>query len=224
MKTYTVKFGTGNPTLLTGLTPTLTLFARADTGATLAAPSFTEAVAGWGIYQFQWGTTTPIIFLADGFTSGLGANRYISGQLDPSDRSDEYGTSLVAVSSSLVALGTTNVALGTTNVALGTTNVALGTTNVALGTTNVALGTSIYALDQTLLLGISIIGDTTSLIGDDVTDPTTLFGYLKRALEVNEGQQNFTKAAGSWTILDRTGATTLRTRTVTNSASTVIRS
>lgn len=194
MKTYTVKFTSGNPTTTTGLAPTLSLFARADTGATLAAPSFTEAVSGWGIYQFQWGTTTPIIFLADGMTTSLGSNRWITGQLDPADRADEYGNTMIAI----------------------------GTTLVAIGTSLTAQGNSIIAAAGPTLVGL--VGNLSSAIGDANTDPSTLFGYLKRALEVMEGQQTFTKLAGSWNILDRTGATTLRTRTISNSASTVIRS
>lgn len=205
MKTYTVRFNSGNPTLVTGLNPTLPYFSVANTGQTLVGPTISEINSGWGIYQFQWGTTTPIAFLADGATSSLGSNRYVTGQLDPSDRSDEYGTTLVAI---------------------GTSNIALGTTNVALGTTNVAIGTSILSAVGGSALNslVTLIGSTLSSFGDSVTDPNTLFGYLRRNMELMEGQQNYLKGAGSWNMYDRSGATLLRTRTIANSVSTVIRS
>lgn len=249
MKNYLLNFAAANSTLVTGLSPTMVLFANMSTGATLVGPTITEAVSGWGLYTFQWGATTPIVFQCDGATSGLGGFRYIKGSLDPADRADEYGNTLVAIGNSGIALGITNVAIGTSIYALeqtlGSTLVAIGNSGIALGITNVAIGTSIYALEQTLgstLVGIgntvsaigstitglgsslnALIGTTASIIGDSSTDPSTLFGYLKRNLEITEGQQLFTKSSGAWNMLDRTGATTLRTRTITNSASTVIR-
>lgn len=251
MKTYTLRFGSGNPTLLTGLAPTLSLFSVANTGATLIGPTVTEITTGWGLYQFQWGTTTPIVFLADGNTSSITSGRYVTGQLDPADRSDEYGNTLVAIGNTLIfnapagmgsslsalgltltAIGNSNISLGITNVALGTSNIALGVTNVALGTTNVAIGITDIAIGTTILAALggltfplnSVIGGPSSIIGDNVTDPNTLYGYLRRNLEITEGQQLFTKASGSWNMLDRTGASLLRTRTIANSVSTVIRS
>lgn len=153
------------------------------------------------------------------------------------------GTTNVALGTTNVALGTTNVALGTTGVALGITNVALGTTNVALGNTavalgisnfafggsNIALGTTNVALGTTitsLLNGLSsplilAIGTTASLTGDDSTSPVTLFGYLKRIRELHEGNQSFVKSTGVQTQFDRTGATTLYSKTITNNASLV---
>jgi hypothetical protein len=235
MKNYLLNFASANSTLVSGLAPTFVLFARTDTGATFVGPTITEAVSGWGLYTFQWGATTPIVFLCDGATSGLGSFRYIKGSLDPADRADEYGNTLVAIGNTLIfntpanmggtltAIGNTLTAIGNSTyaaeLAQGSTMQAIGSTLNAIGISNIALGTSIYAS-----VGPSLIGTTSSLIGDSATDPTTLFGYLKRALEVQEGQQQFLKASGSWTMLDRTGATTLRTRTIANSASTVIRS
>ncbi len=172
MKNYLLNFASANATLVTGLSPTMVLFANMNTGATIAPPSITEAVTGWGLYTFQWGTTTPIVFMCDGATSGLGSFRYIKGSLDPADRADEYGTSLVALGTSNIALGTTNMALGTSNIAIGTTNIAFGTSNFALGTSNIALGmtsvaigTSIYALEQTLGSTLVAIGNTSIALG-----------------------------------------------------------
>ncbi len=182
MKTYWVRFGGGDPRTTSGLSPTFLLFYN-NLGSVITPPAISEIAASSGLYSFAWGTSVPMAFLIDGATTGLGSvNRYITGSLDPADRADEYGNTLVAI------------------------------------------GNSTYASSVSLSFGISGIGSPTSPIGDSVTDPTTLFGYLKRALEVSEGQQLFTKIAGTWNMLDRTGATTLRTRTITNSASTVIRS
>lgn len=261
MKTYSMRFGAGDPRTYTGLAPTMLIFVNMSSGATLAAPAVTESLTGSGVYQFQWGTTTPIAFLADAATTSPGAqSRYVVGQLDPADRSDEYGTSLMAFGASLVALGTTNIgfgvsnfALGTTSVAIGTTNIgfgvsniALGTTSVALGSTNlgygvsnlaigttilagqVALGNSVIALGNSLaVIGVSLnvimtaIGSTASSFGDSATDPATLFGYLKRVQENLEGDSNYVKVSGLWTILDRTSGTTFVQKTITNSATMV---
>lgn len=257
-KSYFLRFGTGDPRTLTGLAPTFLIFESA--GATIAPPSISEALTGSGIYTFTWGTTTAIAFLVDAATTSPGAaGRYVTGSLDPADRIDEVGTTLVAIGISNIALGTTNVALGTTNVALGVTSIAqgntmigLGTTavalgitnigfgssNIALGTTNVAIGTTIYALEQnigTTLVAIGntgfaigtslygLIGTTASLIGDSSTDPSTLFGYLKRLAELDQGQETFNKSTGALTMLDRTGATTLVTRVIANNATMVIK-
>jgi hypothetical protein len=151
------------------------------------------------------------------------------------------GTTAVALGTSNVALGTTSVALGTTNVALSTTIVAIGTTNFALGTTAVALGTSavssgitavalgntILALSTSNFAGnsslLALIGDTSSSFGTEAVDPTTLFGYLKRMQEFNEGDQSFNKTSGVWTIQAR-NTSLIATRTLSNSSSEVTRS
>lgn len=299
MKTYSVQFGAGDPRQFTGLSPTLLIFVNIASGATLVAPSFAEALTGSGLYKFQYGTTTPISFLADAATTSPGTQgRYVAGQIDPSDRSDEYGTTLVAIGSTLFGQGVTNIALGTTSVAIGTTltgygvtlqalgttifgqgvtNIALGTSNVALGTSNIALGVSnlaqgltalgygvtnfgfgvsgfaqgstlfgygvsIYAqvqamgntltaIGNTVSVGgisfgalLDLIGSTASSFGDQTTDPATLFGYLKRVQENLEGDSNYVKVSGIWTILDRSGATTLIVKTIANNATLVAKS
>src|SRR4051812_29867765 len=99
-------------------------------GATLAAPAISETLTGSGLYQFQYGTTQPISFIADGATSSVSSARYVRGLLDPADRADEFGTTLVA-------LGTTNIGLGTTLSGIGfslTASVAsLGSTGSTFG-------------------------------------------------------------------------------------------
>lgn len=173
-----MRFGSGDPRAFTGLNATFLLFKLSD-GTNVTSPGITEVPSATGLYYFNWGTTTSISFLADAATTSPGADgRYVAGSLDPSDRIDEYGTTLVAIGMTNFALGTTNVALGTTNVALGTTNVALGNSNIALGnsnialgntniafgTTNVALGTSNFALGTSnLAIAVSIYALSTSL-------------------------------------------------------------
>lgn len=263
MKTYSVQFGIGDPRTYTGLTPTLLIFVNLASGATLVAPAFSEALTGSGLYKFQYGTTTPIGFLADAATTSPGTQgRYVAGQIDPADRSDEYGTTLVAIGATLFGQGVTNIALGTTAVAIGTTNIGYGVTNLAVGTTNFALGTSgvalgvsnlaqgltmlgygvsIYAQVQSMGVSLTAIGDslagiglslsifipsigsTASSFGDSTTDPSTLFGYLKRIQENLEGDSQYVKVTGLWTILDRTSGTTLAQKTITNNATLVIK-
>lgn len=179
--------------------------------------------------------------------------RYLSGILDPVDAVNEQAATLTAYGMTNFALGTTSVALGTTNVALATSCVALGTTAVAIGTTNlgyglsnIALGTTNVALNITLtgyaasiyaqaltLADIqggtlsqaiyAAIGTTASVIGDDTTDPGTLYGLLKRLQEFNEGNQTFNKTTGAWAIASR-GATTLANKTLSNNNTQVTKS
>lgn len=229
MINYLLQFGTGDPRTFTGLAPTFLIYKDKD-GNNVTPPGITEVPSSTGLYYFTWGTTTNIAFLADAATTSPGtAGRYISGMLDQSDRIAEIGSSLVALGNTSVALGVTNVALGTTAIALGATGVAIGTTNTAIGNTGVAIGASGAALGTTIvsmLSGISSalllsIGSTASLIGDSTTNPVDLFGYLKRVGELYQGNQQFIKGAGTLTQYDRTGATTLYSKTIANNASLV---
>lgn len=256
-----MRFGAGDPRTYTGLSPTMLIFVNMTTGATLAAPAVSESLTGSGIYQFQWGTTTPIAFLADAATTSPGAQgRYVAGQLDPADRSNEYGTTLVAIGTTNIALGTTAVYLsnaasaigqtltqaqanlGTTLIAIGTTNIALGTTAVYLsnagtavgqtltqiqtnmGTTLVSIGNTLAGIGTSLSIIVPAIGSTASSFGNSTTDPGTLFGYLKRIQENLEGNSNFVKVSGIWSISDRASSVTLAVKTIVNSATMVQKS
>lgn len=250
MKNYLLNFASANSTLVTGLAPTMVMFARMDTGATLAAPAITEFVTGFGLYTFQYGATTPIAFLCDGATTSLGSFRFIKGSIDPADRSDEYGNTLVAIGNSnislgtsaiasltnlgstLVAVGNTSIALGITNVALGTTSLAfeanLGITLVAIGNTSITLGMSIFAISSslaaqgtTIVVSVAGIGSTASSFGTNSADPVDVFGYLKRIQENLEGNSSFTKVSGAWSILSRGSSQLLAAKTITNGASLV---
>ncbi len=191
-KTYYVRFGSGDPRPNFGLSPTFLIFNNA--GSAITPPSISAVTGATGFYSFTYGTTTPIVFLLDGATTGLSNNdRYVSGAIDPADRSDEYGTTLAAYGLTAIALGTTNVALGTTTVALGTTTVALGTTTIAfgvtlqsywtgagstlaaLGTTGVALGTTAIAYGvSNIALGTSNVALGTTILAGLVNQGSTL--------------------------------------------------
>lgn len=238
MKTYFLSFGSGDPRQFAGLAPTFLMF-KLSNNTNVTPPSISEIGTSSGIFTFDWGTTTPIAFLADAATTSPGPTaRYVVGSLDPSDRADEYGITLTAIGTSNIALGTTNVALGTTNVALGITNFALGTTAVAIGSTGVAIGTTAVAigisgiaLGNTILsymAGLSspvliAIGSTSSSFGSTSSDPVDLFGYLKRLLENFEGNETFIKSTGALSIYTRGSSTLLAVKTIANSVSAVIK-
>lgn len=65
------------------------------------------------------------------------------------------------------------------------------------------------------------IGLITDPIGDNSTEPSTLFAYVRRIKEWLEGDSTFTKSNGQWECKDSTGATTLSVKTVTDNGSTV---
>lgn len=237
-----------DPRTYPSLAPTFLTFKNAVTGADISKPAISQ-LSTTGVYTFLYNATVPTYFLLDGITTTTATDRYVFGIIDPVQQVDNQlsilSVSLLAAHSTLAALGTTSVALGTTSVALGNTNAALGTTSVALGTTalagitlNFQLGTSLAAASTSLtaqavtilsyvsIAGagnatiIGLIGTASSAIGSTSIDPTDLFGYLKRAQEFREGNQTFSKTAGTWSISSR-GNTLLATKTLTNSSTTV---
>lgn len=62
------------------------------------------------------------------------------------------------------------------------------------------------------------IGYNTDSFGNASIDPTTVMGFVKRLQEFLEGDANFNKVSGQWTILDRTGGVTLAQKTLTNTS------
>ena len=64
---------------------------------------------------------------------------------------------------------------------------------------------------------IGFLGDS---YGSTLLDPTSALGYLRRSLELWEGQASFNKQTGVWTIFDRGGTLALRFRTLTNVSTT----
>jgi hypothetical protein len=226
MKTYWLRFGFGDPRVYTGLAPTLLIF-KDNSGTNVTPPSVAEVGSGTGLYAFSFGTTVPIGFLADAATTSPGAaGRYVAGSIDPADRADEYGNTLVAIGTTNIALGTANSAIGTTilaSIPSGLTLTALGNSLVALGTTNVALSTTILANSSTIVVVVSGLGSTASSFGDSTTDPVDLFGYIKRTLEILEGNQSYIKPSGALSIYSRGSSVLLASKTITNSVTTVIK-
>lgn len=244
-RSYWLSFGSS---AVSGLAPTFIVF-KTTTGANGTPPSISEPGSA-GLYRFDYDASlTQIAFICWGATTSLAfSDAYVQGVLDPYDTFGVTLNAAYAAGVTSVALGTTSVALGTTSVALGTTSVAIGLTGVAIGTSGIALGTTSVALGTTAVAGIgfmgttlvaigdslstfsasmgalgSLIGNTSSVIGDNATDPTTVFGFLKRAQETREGDETYTKATGVLQIFDRTGATLLRSQTIAESAATVTR-
>lgn len=248
-KTYSMQFGAGDPRTYTGLSPTFLIFTNISSGATVTPPTITEALTGSGLYRFTWGTTTPIAFLADAATTSPGSQgRYVTGQIDPADRADEYGATIVALGITSVALGTTNMGFGVTSISYlsgigttlttmagtGITNIALGTTAVALGTTIlagqinmaqtlIAIGSSFVAFGTSLTVTVAGIGSTASSFGTNASDPVDLFGYMKRIQENLEGNSSFTKLTGAWSIYNRGASVLLASKVVANNSSQVIK-
>lgn len=247
MKNYGVRFGSGDPRTFTGLSPTFLFFVNMATGATVTPPSIAELFANTGVYNFSWGTTTPIAFLVDAATTTPGANgRYVSGQLDPSDRGDEYAATMIAIGTSQISQGVSILAFGSSLTAFGVTSLAYSSSQIALGTSTLTqlintgatlwvIGTSIYgqgvsmnALGVTILSSVNNniagIGSTASSFGTASTDPVDLFGYLKRIQENLEGNNTYNKVSGAFTMLSRGSSYTLANKTITNSVSLVTKS
>lgn len=224
MKFYQISFGTGDPRTYTGLSPTMLYFVNMTSGATVTPPSIAEVITGSGLYQFQYGTTQPISFIADGATTSVASARYVRGLIDPADRADEYGTTLVAIGTSHIAQGNTMIAIGTSHIAQGNTLFSLGTTAVALGITNVAIGTTLTGMGQTITVNVTGVGTAGSTFGGISTDPIDMFGYMKRMQEFLEGNAAFDKSSGSWSLYSRGSSTLLRTKTLANATTGITKS
>jgi hypothetical protein len=56
-------------------------------------------------------------------------------------------------------------------------------------------------------------------IGSTASDPSTVIGYLKRALEFWEGNAQYIKSTGTWNIYSRGSTTLLRVKNLTNNTS-----
>ena len=55
-------------------------------------------------------------------------------------------------------------------------------------------------------------------IGSTAIDPTTVIGFVKRLQELLEGDASFLKSTGEWQIFDRGGTLLLRSKQLTNTA------
>lgn len=175
---------------VSGLAPTFIQF-RSTAGSTLAPPSISEP-GTFGMYLFNYDPITQIAFICDGATSGLAfQDRYVQGVLDPFD---QFGVTMVAQGNSLIAQGNSLFAFGASIYAQG----------VSLSARGVSLST--------------LVGDTTSSYGTNSADPTTIFGFLKRAQETREGNETYTKASGLLDIYSRGSSQLMIEKTIADSS------
>lgn len=92
----------------------------------------------------------------------------------------------------------------------------------ATGATILSAITLSYGLSVTGMLSLDAkIGSTASSFGGTAVDPGTLYGYLKRLQEFNEGNSTFNKSTGVWDIYSRGSSTLLIEKTLSDAASTV---
>lgn len=199
---YFVVFGSGNPTSKSGLAPTFITFIS-PAGSAGTPPSISEP-GSKGLYKFSYDASlTMIAFTLDGATTGLAnSDRYVSGILEAQD---QFGITLAAIGTSLTAFGNTAIAIGNSGIALGVSHIAQGNTLIALGQSSALF---------------SFIGSTASSFGSTSLDPVDLFGFLKRAQEINEGNETFTKSSGLLDFYSRGSSTLLREKTIIDSTTT----
>lgn len=116
-KNYVVQFGSGNPSSLTGLTPTFIVF-RAVPGGGLTTPPAIAEVASTGLYTFSYEPVGGVAFVIDGGAAITSVARYVAGNLDPVDAVDERIATLTGNVSTLSAfvpsIGTTADSFGST--------------------------------------------------------------------------------------------------------------
>lgn len=68
------------------------------------------------------------------------------------------------------------------------------------------------------------IGEQYDSFGSTSVDPSTLTGYAKRNLEFEEGDAQFNKTSGDWSIYNRGATTLLRTKNIVNTSGDVEKS
>lgn len=205
---YFMTFGAGDPRQFFGLSPTFLIFKQLD-GTSVTPPSISEVGLSTGIYGFTYGVTNPISFLADAATTSPGTQlRYVTGSLDPSNRIDFYGVSILAQG---VSIGAQNVSLISQGVSIISQGISLASQSVSL----TAQGISILAAINASGSGLSLsIGSTASSYGTSAADPVDIFGYLKRLQELLEGNASFTRQSQAWNLYSRGSTTLLRTKII----------
>ncbi len=202
---YFVSFGSGDPSANTGLLPTFTVF-RSPAGLT-TPPSISE-LATTGLFHFQYEPFGGLAFVIDGATTGLvDADRYVVGAVGFDD------TTYQGVSFN--SWGITNIFVNVSTIGAGVSIAAFGVTLNFQNISTVGAGVSTIQ---------SRLGTPSDAIGDASTNPTTIFGFLLRAENVAEGQSLYTKSSGVWDIKDKTGATTLASRTIADTVGTITKS
>lgn len=205
-KTYWFQFGSQDPRSYTGLSPTFIQFVN-QLGATLSPPGITESPAGFGFYRANYtvGASTSVAFLIDGGATLSNTVRYISGNIFGNENLDYVGSTLLAIGSTTSGIGITLTGVGITLTGIGNTLSGLGSTVSGFGDL------------------AALIGNTTSSFGSTNVDPGSLFGYVKRAQEVLEGNQTYLKSSGAWAIYSRGSSTLLATKTLSQDVTGVTR-
>lgn len=194
-KNYIIQFSNGNPTLWIGLSPTFTVFKAVPGGTDVTPPGITQIPTNTGLFYFTYGATSSIAFVIDGATTSLtSSERYITGNLDPADNIDGIVGNTVMGGMSLLATGITGLASGISALSLGVSAVSV------------------------------LIGTTASSFGNTATDPSDLFGYLKRLQEWNEGNSIFNKSTSLWDIYSRGSSTLLAEKSLVDSQGLVTKS
>lgn len=208
MAFYWARFGSGAPSTSSGLNPTFISFVN-NAGQTLAPPSITELFTGTGLYGFSYTPTVPIAFTLDGATTGLqNSVRYVAGSLNPQDD----------LTTALANLGTTMLS-GITFIVGQNFSLTTQVTNLSTQVSNLGLSSLVgYSnLSVSIAAIATSIGSTASSYGDDVTDPTTVFGFLKRSQEFWEGNEIYFKNTGILDFFARGSTTTLlREKTISD--------
>lgn len=105
-KSYLVRFGSGDPTSFSGLSPTFIQWRLLDTGGSTTPPGITEIASGCGLYRFEYNPLpdTPIAFVLDGGSTITDTgSRYLVGSLDTIQQVDEV------VGFSTDSVGSTNI-------------------------------------------------------------------------------------------------------------------
>ncbi len=155
-----------------------------------------------GTTLIGYGTTSVFgisTIIGYGFTTNFGISTILG-----------YGSTLTFGMSSLLSSSVSLMAQGVSLTAQGLTSFGQGTSLLALGTTSTA-----YAIQAGLA-----IGSTASSYGSTSIDPVDLYGFLKRARELAEGNQIYTKATGILDLYVRGGATLLIEKTISDTAAT----
>ena len=231
---YWMTFGASN---VSGLAPTFIQW-RTTAGGSLAPPSISEPGSGGG-YMFAYNALTQIFFQCDGATSGLSFNdRYVFGVVDPSDN---FGFTLSSMAATMAnfapvvisgySAGVAGLSQGIQSYSLVVQNYSLGIQNYSLivqGLSLAAINVDSYSLSVSMfslaIQGASLLGTTASSFGTNLVDPVSVFGFLKRAQEVSEGNETYTKASGLLDTYSRGSSQLLIEKTISDDNTSTVKS
>lgn len=130
------------------------------------------------------------------------------------------GGSLSVMGGTLIVMGDTLTAIGAGSF-VGSSLTSMGDTLAGIAATLIGVGNSIFAMGTSMTAGASLVGSAADTFGDSGTDPTTMFGYLKRLQEFNEGDSLYVKGTGVLTMSSRGSSAALASKTITDGSSAV---